>query len=206
MRQDSTSGGRSAAKLIGLVLMLLAALPGGSALADDTAALYLGGAVGQARVEASLPTFGDFRENHTAYKFMLGTRPIAAFGAEVAYLDFGHPHVSPIPAIAISEASLKGVAAFGMLYLPIPIIDIYLKAGVARLQSSLTTFDGVLLCTTVSPTCQTRRFDRTDTGFAAGAGVQVRFGSLAVRGEYERFSAAGGYPGLVSLGLTVAFP
>jgi hypothetical protein len=33
-----------------------------------------------------------------------------------------------------------------------------------------------------------------DTGLEVGAGAQFKFGSLAVRGEYERFSAAGGNP------------
>jgi len=35
---------------------------------------------------------------------------------------------------------------------------------------------------------QTRK--RTNVGFAGGAGVQFKMGSLAVRGEYERFNAA----------------
>jgi hypothetical protein len=47
--------------------------------------------------------------------------------------------------------------------------------------------------------------NRSDTSFAAGVGAQVKFGSLALRAEYERFDAAGENPSLVSLGLTWSF-
>jgi hypothetical protein len=56
------------------------------------------------------------------------------------------------------------------------------------------------------PSCQfSKRYEVTNTGLAAGAGAQFKFGSLSVRGEYERFSAAGGNPSLFSLGLTWTF-
>jgi hypothetical protein len=35
--------------------------------------------------------------------------------------------------------------------------------------------------------------------------VQYKFGPFGVRGEYERFNAAGGNPYLLSLGATWAF-
>lgn len=47
--------------------------------------------------------------------------------------------------------------------------------------------------------------NRTNTGFAGGAGTQFKIGSFAVRGEYERFNAAGGNPSLLSLGITWRF-
>jgi opacity protein-like surface antigen len=56
-----------------------------------------------------------------------------------------------------------------------------------------------------NPNCALFRLDRTNTNFAAGAGVQVKFCSWAARAEYERFNAAGGNPSLVSLGLTRKF-
>jgi hypothetical protein len=46
---------------------------------------------------------------------------------------------------------------------------------------------------------------RTNTGFAGGAGAQFKMGSFAVRGEYERFSAAGGNPSLLSVGVIWKF-
>jgi opacity protein-like surface antigen len=46
---------------------------------------------------------------------------------------------------------------------------------------------------------------RANVGFAAGAGAQFKIGSLAVRGEYERFNAAGGNPGLLTVGIIWKF-
>jgi hypothetical protein len=36
-------------------------------------------------------------------------------------------------------------------------------------------------------------------------GAQYKFGSLAVRAEFERFNAAGEHPSLLTLGLTWSF-
>jgi opacity protein-like surface antigen len=102
--------------------------------------------------------------------------------------------------------SEKGADAFGVIHLSVPLVDVFVKAGLARLQSTLTSVKGgVGTCTIASPNCALFRLDRTNTGFAAGAGAQVKFGSWAVRAEYERFNAAGGNPSLVSLGLTWTF-
>jgi hypothetical protein len=148
---------------------------------------------------------------------MVGLRPISLVGAEITYMDFGHPSgtVGTIPlggAVPISgDVKMKGSAAFGVLYLPVPVIDIYVKAGLARLQTTenVTFRLPAPYATCViegGPSCQfSKRYDVTNTGLAAGAGAQFKFGSLPVRGEYERFSAAGGNPSLFSLGLTWTF-
>src|ERR1700736_2703855 len=139
LRRYFASNGVAAIVAMGIV----ASVP---ALAADVLGLYVGGAVGQAHVEAdNLPnpdtafgspsTIGDFKEHHLAYKVMVGLRPISLVGAEVAYVDFGHPSgsVGAIPpggAVPISaDVKIKGSAAFGVLYLPVPVVDIYVKAG-----------------------------------------------------------------------------
>jgi hypothetical protein len=191
----------------------LLALPGGKLLADDLLGMYVGGAVGRSQVaaEASYPTIAnpnpsEFKENHSAFKVMVGVRPISLIGAEVDYIDFGHPrgNIFSYPA----DASLKGAAAFGILYLPVPIIDLYLKAGAARLQSTLRGFyaEGDNICVPGAP-CGTAAFqlNRTNTSGAGGVGAQYKFGAWAVRAEYERFNAAGGNPSLLSAGITWTF-
>ena len=190
----------------------------------------MGGAIGQGRVvDANLsspssvatyvPSVGDFKANHSAYKLMVGIRAVSLFGAELAYIDFGHPHgavfanlipVAPVSgANASAEVGTKGTAVFGVLYLPVPIVDIFVKAGVAHLRtagSAVVGLSGTLLCTSANPNCLfSQAFSTTDSGFAAGAGAQLKFGAAAVRGEYERYSAAGGNPSLFSLGLTWTF-
>jgi len=116
-------------------------------------------------------------------------------GAEITYMDFGHPSgtVGTIPlggAVPISgDVKMKGSAAFGVLYLPVPVIDIYAKAGLARLQTTenVTFRLPAPYATCViegGPSCQfSKRYDVTNTGLAAGAGAQFKFGSLSVRGS-----------------------
>jgi len=201
----------------------ISVLVGPNANAADPLGLYVGASLGQGRVETGsfaspgpvagvVPTLGNFKENHSAYKLMVGVRPISVLGAELDYIDFGHPSGS-VSASGIGSASadvtLKGPAAFALLYLPIPVVDVYLKAGLARLQSNATvnvTLNGVA-CPILNPNCalaQAHTSANTST-LAGGIGAQFKFGSAAVRGEYERFSAVGGNPALFSVGITWAF-
>jgi hypothetical protein len=79
---------------------------------------------------------------------------------------------------------------------------------IARLQSTLGGFYAVgdNICVPGAP-CGTARFqlNRTNTSGAGGVGAQYKFGSWAVRAEYERFNAAGGNPSLLSAGITRTF-
>jgi opacity protein-like surface antigen len=208
-----------------LTCIAVAALPISQAKASDLLGIYIGGAIGQARVEANnlsspsavtavVPTLGDFKENHSAYKVMIGIRPISMFGAELAYVDFGHPSGgvstgATANATASADVTLKGPAAFAMLYLPVPVVDVYVKVGEARLQTTANatvTLTGPILCIVAHPTCQfSQSASMTNTGLAAGIGAQFKLGAAAVRGEYERFSAAGANPGLFSVGFTWTF-
>jgi hypothetical protein len=181
---------------------LLVQLPGGRAIAHDLLGVYAGGAVGQGRIDTTAPYIGHFRENHAAFKLVVGLRPISLVGAELAYVDFGHPARN---AIISTDATMKGAAAFGTLHVPVPIIDIYAKAGLARLESTVTTSircpPGTYCLAVVTPA----PVNRTNVGFAGGAGAQFKVGSVALRAEYERFSAAGGHPTLLSFGATWTF-
>jgi hypothetical protein len=204
---------------------VLMAASGGDARAVDLLGLYVGGAIGRARVEATVPNpvtgspaLGDFNEDHSAYKIMVGARPISLVGAEIAYFDFGHPSgiagsisgpfvpaTHPVPA----EVTMRGAAAFGVLFLPVPIVDVYGKIGFARVRTtaeSSVQYKGPILCIAPHPDCRfSWQNSATNTGLALGAGAQYKVGSWAVRFEYERFHAAGENPSLLSLGLTWSF-
>jgi opacity protein-like surface antigen len=185
-------------------IVLFTGLASQVASAGDLLGFYVGGALGQAQVRTDASGFStqDFSENHSAFKVMVGMRAISVLGGELEYVDLGRPAgiLSSLPA----HASAKGTAAFGLLYLPIPlpILDIYGKVGVSRLQTAL---HGNLVtpgCTTACSSLGAFSFDNTRSGLAAGAGVQLSVGSLAVRAEYERFGTALVSPDLVSLGMT----
>jgi opacity protein-like surface antigen len=197
------------------------------AKAEGPIGLYIGAAYGQAHIRVqpgeiipqSTGQIGGLDMTHSAFKGMLGVRMLHFFGAEVAYMDFGKVSsltgqpVPGLPATLITseQASQKGEAAFAMLYLPVPIIDIYVKAGLSRITTDFAatyTFGLELACKISQPTCNVANVahDSTDTAFAYGAGVQWKLGDWAVRGEYERFSAAGANPSYASIGMTYWLP
>jgi opacity protein-like surface antigen len=185
----------------------------GPAAATNPLEVYFGGAIGQAQVDANVPpdpflspSSKPFKETHAAYKGMIGVRPVSFLGAELAYMNFGNPSGSLFGYPA--HGSTKGASAFGLLYLPIPVLDVYAKAGLARIQSQVS---GLMptpsnICSLGLP-CGTVPFkqDGTNTGFATGLGAQVTFGSWAVRAEFERFDAAGENPYFASVALTWTF-
>jgi hypothetical protein len=202
-----------------------ACLTSGQASAGDPFGFYVGGSVGQSHVRSdqvlffrpdgtSLTSAVSVAKSATGWKLLLGLRPISWLGAELAYIDFGNPTASqgPPPGFGLSyNAGLRAKAAtgFGILYAPIPIprFDLYAKAGLARLE---TTVNGdaafgcwpPLLCA-VGPGAVRR--DQTNARFAYGAGMQTRLSAIGIRLEYERISASGGEPDLLSLGVTWNF-
>jgi opacity protein-like surface antigen len=192
----------------------------------DPLDLYLGASFGQAHIRAQLNglsgpsgplgSLGSFDSTKSAYQAMLGIRLLSFLGAEVDYVDLGQQSIrgpgQPVPGeaganVLAEQVSQKGEAAFGMLYLPVPVIDVYVKAGVSRMttdMSATTNAVGVGTCQTGDPGCSLGYLSRSssDVGFAYGAGVQWKLGQWAVRGEYERFSAAGANPSLLTIGMT----
>ena len=206
--------------------LLIAPLSPPAHAATDLLNVYIGAAVGHASLRArdfglipALPgALGNFDRGNTAYQFMAGVRGLYLLGAEVDYFHLGSGGVSPpfsgIGTLGGAHLSQQGEAVFGLLYLPIPVpmLDVYVKAGVARLTSDLSASGSACspgsaclpLCT-ISGCPNGRfigRFSTTETTFAAGAGVQWSFGNWAVRGEYERFDALGQHPDLLSVGVT----
>jgi opacity protein-like surface antigen len=205
-------GRQSPARLLPAVALSLVAVPQGAAA--DPLGLYVGGAIGEARVEAGTSSFTigasqpfrDFSQNHSAFKLIAGIRPLSIIGAEVSYLDFGHPtgHALASPGFGTADVSMKGATATGLLFLPIPLVEAYAKAGLARMQATVhATYCGIDNCAFGPP--QTFGFSRTNTSYVAGVGAQFKAGSFGLRAEYERFNVAGSTPGLASIGATWTF-
>lgn len=208
-----------------IAVIALLGLPGGNALADDLLGMYVGGSVGQSHVRSDQVLF--FRpdgtpltsdvsvaKSATGWKLLVGLRPISWVGAELAYIDFGNPTASqgPPPGFGLSyNAGLraKAATAFGVLYAPIPIphFDMYAKAGLARLHTTVSGDAAFgcwppLLCAVGLGAAHR---DQTSARFAYGAGTQARLSAIGIRLEYERIGASGGDPDLLSLGVTWSF-
>jgi opacity protein-like surface antigen len=194
--------------------------------AGDPFGFYIGGSVGQSHLSANQldfipsepslasPPSVSVSKNATGWKVLAEVRPISLVGVELAYTDFGHPIVSQGPPAGFglaysAELRAKATTAFGVLYAPIPtpIVDVYGKAGVARLQTSVDA-SGIfgcwppLLCAAYSVAAHR---DQTDVRFAYGAGIQAKLSAIGIRLEYERISVSGGDAALLSLGATWTF-
>jgi hypothetical protein len=180
----------------------------------DPLGLYVGGALGQSTVrvdESALGGSAGFDAHRDAWKLLVGLRPISLLGAELDYMDFGHARFLGPPSsfgTAIrADSHPKATALFGVIYapIPVPLLDVYAKAGVARLQTDVNanSFCSVSPCvvTTTAPLV----LNRTDARLAYGAGLQFKFAAFAARVEYERISASTGDPDLASIGITWSF-
>ena len=145
---------------------------------------------------------------------VIGFRPIPLVGAEIKYVDFGRRlyYFNSNEQGYGLEAASKAVTLFGMLYAPLPVrfIDLYGKAGAARLKS---TFAGDAriseYCGLFQPASDcywAANVKRTEVRFAYGAGAQLKLSSLAVRAEYEIVQQSGDdRPHIFSLGAAWTF-
>jgi len=174
----------------------------GSASASDynPAGFYVGAAVGQSNVRNDgyySNNYYGFDHRDTAWQLTLGMRPIPVFGVEYDYMNFGSPNdtYGVYSTTGNSNTTANAVFGVGYLPLPLPLIDVYGKLGIARLYNSATVFGpGV-------PSYQ----NNTNSDVAYGVGTQVKFGNLAVRAEFERISDSNGSPDMLSVGVNFTF-
>ncbi len=184
---------------ISLALIATAALGTSAANASDLLGFYVGAGAARTEVSGEVPptTSGtglSLSESDTGWRAFAGIRALSVFGGELEYVDLGSVSTGPSNGSYVVGADLKATALYGLFYLPIPapFVDVYAKAGYARLSGDLR---------------DSRQSSRSldDNTVAAGAGVQVKLGSWAVRGEYERFFASGGDPSVISLNVAKFF-
>ncbi len=154
--------------------------------------LYLGAGATQTHID-SLTT--DIDLDDTSYKLIVGFRPLDSFAVEVNYVDLGKDRASLGPVVASADA--KAYAAYAVGFIPLPLLDLYAKAGLARWETRARVSG--------APGGPVSLTD-DGTEFAYGAGIQARFGSIGARLEYERFDLEGSDGvELVTLGFTWTF-
>jgi hypothetical protein len=197
--------------------ILIAAALFGVALSPPSRAveLYVGAGLVQADARLDQPTTSiisgfRFKEQNNSWKAVVGVRALSLFGAELEYIDLGNVSSGPlsIGSTPIGEihGSVKATSVFGLLYLPIPapLVDVYGKAGYARINAKATTAPtGGIACPATPPTpwycAPARSSSLDDNAPAAGIGVRVKLGSWGVRGEYEVLMPKGPDTSIISL-------
>lgn len=150
---------------------------------------YIGAGVtqseyGLANPGAALP----FDDETNGYKLIVGWRPLDSFGVEATYVDHGDATVPSgivciqfitVPCPASTSLAAETLSAFAVGYLDLPLVDLFVKAGVNSWKFESHSIQGFV---------PLFRINESGTDLAFGAGVQVRFGSIGARLEYERFN------------------
>lgn len=169
-------------------ILLTAALlgAGGAASAADNG-IYLGGSIGQAKVEVD-DGLAQIDGDDTGFKFIVGVRPLDWLAVEASYVDFGK----------VDDGSLSaegdGISAFVLGLMPIGPVDVFAKGGLFKFDTSVER-DGV-----------GDVFSEDGTDLAYGVGVQFRLLSISVRAEYEVFDVDRVDDlNMLSLGVTYTF-
>ncbi|HEX7417384.1 MAG TPA: hypothetical protein VF315_04945 [Steroidobacteraceae bacterium] len=114
----------------------------------------------------------------TRYKIIAGVRPLDVFAVEATYVDLGSA-TTPAGQLDAAPAHPHAVAAYGGVFLPMPLVDRYAKGDVARWKVSGQS----------TPVAPLRR-DDADTQLADGAGGPLSADGVAARPEYAQFDVS----------------
>ena len=192
-------------RALGMLLAVGACGMSTAALADNPLGFYLGGGVGESTIRSDDAAYGYpgyYNDHQFAWKGIIGIRPISLLGVEAEYIDFGQPgrHDGYYDADYYGlDSHPRAAVLFGVGYLPFPIpyIDFFAKAGVARLRLDVNDYVNEECTDGTNGNCTTLvgRHSQTDTKFAYGAGVESKLPiGFTVRAEYERIASQFGDP------------
>jgi hypothetical protein len=186
---------RYGSRFFGLVLTAWLVMPGVALSADN--GFYLGGSASDVSSDYSAPVSAGAAQDDDGFKLIGGIRPLDSFAIEANYVDLGTTRVPlpglvcvtvPCPTETSIDSQAVSVSAVGLVALP--FVDLYARVGVARWETERQTL-------------LSQKDEGTDPTY--GAGVQLRFGSFAVRVEYERFEFGDESADLRSVGFTYTF-
>jgi Outer membrane protein beta-barrel domain len=128
-----------------------------------------------------------FDDSTNGYKLIAGVRLLDSFAIEANYIDHGDATVPSgnvclqfitVPCPSTTSLTAAMTSAFAVGFLHFPVVDLFAKAGVSSWKVDGHSTGGF------TPAF---RINESGTDVAYGAGLQVHFGSLGTRLEYERF-------------------
>ena len=187
------SGGQVMRRLLLVIALALCA----SVAQADNGLFYLGAGVTSNHVDSvGVPGIDNYfpKISSTSWQVFIGFRPIKLFAVEADYLDLGSSSntvQTPLSCADIGSCSVaweSGAKAFagyalGFLPIPLPYLDIYGKAGLARykLNRSITDYNSG------GAPIDARAFPET-APYSPGAPVHRRTSALSERGWSTRAS------------------
>ena len=161
-------------------LMLLTVLAlGASAARAENGFFYLGAGVVRNSLSDNTDLGGLPDLSNTSWKAFGGVRPLNWLAAEMDYIDLvSGSSTTTSGGSAHADGSALAAYAVGFLPIPLPVVDVYGKAGLARwkLNGDVNSL--------VSPGSLSTK----GTEFAWGIGVQAHISMIGARLEYENFN------------------
>ncbi len=121
--------------------------------------------------------------DRTSWKVLVGLRPISLLAVEANYIDLGGQTNNFVDADTHVHYKAFAGYAVGFLPIPVPFLDVFGKAGLARWQSDGSTVG-------IAGPANLISFSDRGTEFAWGVGAGVHIGNVGARLEYESFSVA----------------
>ncbi len=158
------------------LLLVIALALGASAAQADNAYFYVGGGISKDKLSDIVNSGTNFADiDSTSWKLFAGLRPVSVVAIEADYLDLGSQTSTFVTTTTSSNAKAFAGYAVGFLPIPLPFLDVFGKAGLARWR---------LNGSGASPLTS---FSTSGTEFAWGAGAAVHVGNFGARLEYENF-------------------
>jgi outer membrane protein with beta-barrel domain len=158
-------------------LLLTVLTLGAGAAQAESGFFYLGAGVVRNSLSdiTSLGGLPDLK--NTSWKAYGGVRPLDWLAGEVDYIDLGS---NSSGTSATTNGSAFAAYAVGFLPIPLPIVEIFGKAGLSRWK-----YDGSV---TPAGSSAPAGFSTKGTDFAWGIGAQAHFSMIGARLEYENFN------------------
>ena len=157
--------------------VLGAACGGFASVAFADSGPYVG--VGATQVELDDIYGLDLHLHHPTVKWIAGYRIVDYLGVELNYANLGAQSAlvaGPFGSVGYAHANASEYSAYAVGYLPLPMLDVFAKAGVMHYQ--LTSFADAFGTPLYS-------IDTSGQEFAWGVGAQMHFGPFAPRLEWE---------------------
>jgi hypothetical protein len=151
----------------------------------DNGVFYAGASVVRNSVTDFTATAGGLPDlKNTSWKAFAGVRPVNWLAAEAEYIDLGSASSTTGTGSNVINAEMRGSAfaayAVGFLPIPLPVVDIFGKAGFSSWR-----LDGNYAAEFMPLSSE---FADNGTAFAWGIGVQAHIGMFGARLEYESFN------------------